>query len=270
MLTTRQARITTHHSVPGEPHSVPGPARRRWMKVLAGGIAVVALVPVRCAGGGRTRLGQSVRAADGGPQPGAAAHRDARGCAVPRGHRHVPGAGRPRTRHAQRAVDHQWRAHHVLRHRPGGQRGRLLERGRSAGGDVAGPALGDHLVARADPGTGDRRPGAEPGGRPGARHRRAGDRECSTRPRAATRSSTCWPRASWTPLPATSDLPARAEQSTRAMLTSTGHLDGLPAGHGHLRPGRAAVADRPVLRGRAAEPGVQPRHRGAQVAGPEH
>lgn len=45
MLTTRQARITTHHSVPGEPHSVPGPARRRWMKLLAGGIAVVALVP---------------------------------------------------------------------------------------------------------------------------------------------------------------------------------------------------------------------------------
>jgi Protein of unknown function (DUF4230) len=38
MLTTRQPRITTRHSVPAEP-------RRRWMKVLAGGVAVIALVP---------------------------------------------------------------------------------------------------------------------------------------------------------------------------------------------------------------------------------
>lgn len=38
MLTTRQARITTRHSVPPDP-------RRRWMRLLAGGAAVVALVP---------------------------------------------------------------------------------------------------------------------------------------------------------------------------------------------------------------------------------
>ena len=38
MLTTRQARITTRQS------AYPGP-RRRWVKVLAGGVAIVALVP---------------------------------------------------------------------------------------------------------------------------------------------------------------------------------------------------------------------------------
>jgi Protein of unknown function (DUF4230) len=38
MLTAQKAGITTHRSVPGGP-------RRRWMKVLAGGVALIALVP---------------------------------------------------------------------------------------------------------------------------------------------------------------------------------------------------------------------------------
>ena len=44
MLTTRQARIPTHHSADA-PQPGPGRVRRRWLQVLAVVIAIVALVP---------------------------------------------------------------------------------------------------------------------------------------------------------------------------------------------------------------------------------
>ena len=44
MLTTRQARIPTHHSADA-PQPAPGRVRRRWLQVLAVVIALVALVP---------------------------------------------------------------------------------------------------------------------------------------------------------------------------------------------------------------------------------
>jgi len=44
MLTTRQARIPTHHSADA-PQPAPGRVRRRWLQFLAVVIAIVALVP---------------------------------------------------------------------------------------------------------------------------------------------------------------------------------------------------------------------------------